>query len=165
MLLTAPHSMKLTRGGGATGERTRIHKRERYTSEVVLRLGAALHELGIPTAVMVWNRASGHKKRNLDPNYLLASQYGESPWHGALHEWVRQAEGPLFHVDLHGKYSTKRYLDLGTAPLEAVWPRDQQLFVQRLKSQLGEGLGAAITEKKIVTAKRNPMLVEVDPAL
>lgn len=35
-------------------------------------------------------------------------------------------------MDLHGKVSEQLHLDLGAAPLEAVWPEDQS-FVRALK--------------------------------
>jgi len=169
ILLTAPHSIKLTRGGAATGDKSRIHKRERYTAEVVLKIAAELEKLGIPTAIMIWNRASGHKKMNLDPNYLVKKQYRESPWHAMLHQWISNNKSlddrPLFHVDIHGKYSAKKFLDLGMVPLESEWPGESETFVAALKESLTASLGSGLMEREVTTAKKNPIQVDPDPSL
>ena len=72
VLITAPHSMRLMRGGGK--ERSRLHKRERYTAEITLTVARELALLGLPASLMVWNRIAGPGKGRLDPNYLLRSQ-------------------------------------------------------------------------------------------
>lgn len=73
VLITAPHSMRLMRGGGK--ERSRLHKRERYTAEITLTVARELALLGLPASLMVWNRIAGPGKGRLDPNYLLRSQF------------------------------------------------------------------------------------------
>ena len=73
ILLTAPHGLKLA------GPR-RSHKREKYTSEIVMLLAKKLEKyLGRPASFMVWNYKTARKsdRRNLDPNYLLKSEWRE----------------------------------------------------------------------------------------
>ena len=56
-----------------TGERRRIHKRERYSSELTLKMAAFAQEyLGQPASYIIWNRQNAKKgdPKNLDPNYL-----------------------------------------------------------------------------------------------
>ena len=43
VLITAPHSIKIVRGGGETQERTRNHKRERWTAEISMIVVPRLH--------------------------------------------------------------------------------------------------------------------------
>ena len=72
VLFTAPHSLNIWRGG-KDGERKRIHKRERYSSELVLKLAAfAAQYLGQPASYIIWNRVNAKRgdAKNLDPNYL-----------------------------------------------------------------------------------------------
>ena len=88
ILLSAPHSMKLMRGGGDTGEKSRMHKRERYTAEIAMIVAKELHLAGTPASVLVWNRICGPGRDRMDPNYLLRSQFSKSKWHKALHHWA-----------------------------------------------------------------------------
>mmetsp|Transcript_10303 Transcript_10303/g.34392 ORF Transcript_10303/g.34392 Transcript_10303/m.34392 type:complete len:388 (-) Transcript_10303:1005-2168(-) len=87
ILFTAPHSLNIVRGG-KDGERKRIHKREKFSSEIVLKLAAFLEPyLGKPASYIIWNRMVARKgdPRHLDPNYLTQAQSPFSPWHHALH--------------------------------------------------------------------------------
>lgn len=177
ILLTAPHSMKIMRGGGETGERMRAHKRERWTAEMALVLARQLHTRGVPASVMFWNRIAGPGSGRKDPNYLLPSQYPTSSWHCALHRWALGSGGlpiragggarstPLLHIDLHGKVSEKLHLDLGAAPLEEVWPRADMPFVAALKSRFRALLDQAMEECGVVSLKGKQIEVDVDPAL
>lgn len=166
VLLTAPHSIKLVRGGGDTGEATRNHKRERWTAEAVLTVAQGLHRAGLPASVMFWNPVAGPARGRMDPNYLTASQFRSSPWHRALHRWALGAPGvPLLHVDLHGKVSEKLHLDLGAAPLEELWPQEDQLFVWNLKKHLAAGLDKAMEHCGVKSLKGKQIAVDVDPVL
>lgn len=44
IIFTAPHSLKLHRGGAEEGERVRIHLRERWSSEVAVKLARACQD-------------------------------------------------------------------------------------------------------------------------
>ena len=88
---------------------------------------------------------------------------------------------PLLHIDVHGKWSAKRYLDLGMvthpkrywdvtilgcqAPLEEVWPKEHQPFVSHLKQTMAQLLDRALEEHPVMTAKGNPIQVDMNPAL
>lgn len=112
----------------------------------------------------------------MDPNYLLQSQFPLSPWHRALHRWAlgvaggvgsdQQRDGlPLLHVDLHGKVSEKLHLDLGAAPMEAVWPDEDQPFIRAFKGRLAALLDDALEKSGVVTQKGTQIAVNVDPCL
>ena len=122
ILLTAPHGLKLFRGGRAHGERLRVHLRERYSTEIVLMMA---QRLGSLASFIVWNykTAVPKDKSNRDPNYLLESQFANSAWHVALQKFVskfRRRGLPSMHVDVHGKHNrrkTQHHIDLGIEPL------------------------------------------------
>lgn len=110
LLFTAPHGLKLIKGVGPS-QSARNHARERYTSEIVLKLSAKLAErraaqaAGMPSSsspenmdgapsqqlasFMVWNykTAAVDDPRNMDPNYLTRRTAVHSPWHSCLHAW------------------------------------------------------------------------------
>ena len=108
LLFTAPHGLKLTKGAGPA-QSARNHARERYTSEIVIRLAAAYAARQAATAAvpspfastasaatapamasfMVWNykTAAVGDPRNMDPNYLDRRTAANSPWHSCLHAW------------------------------------------------------------------------------
>ncbi|CAK9004677.1 Uncharacterized protein CT_035 [Durusdinium trenchii] len=174
ILITAPHSMKIVRGGGGTLERTRNHKQERWTAEISMLVARELYLAGLPASVMVWNRIAGPGRGRLDPNYLLRSQFNLSPWHRALHKWATKIGGggpatdagiPLLHVDLHGKVSEKLHLDLGAAPLEEVWPEQDQSVVRALKFNFCKKLDKALADCRVLSQKGKQIKVEADPAL
>ncbi|CAE7706757.1 unnamed protein product, partial [Symbiodinium necroappetens] len=174
VLITAPHSIKILRGGGDTQERTRNHKRERWTAEISMIVARELCRAGLPASVMVWNRAAGPGHGRLDPNYLLASQFRLSPWHRALHRWATTVGGggpgsgagiPLLHVDLHGKVSEKLHLDLGAAPLEEVWPASDQSFVRALKYNFCAKLDKVLADCRVLSLKGKQIKVDADPCL
>ena len=174
ILITAPHSIKIVRGGGDTLERTRNHKRERWTAEISMLVAKELHLAGLPASVMVWNRIAGPGKGRLDPNYLLRSQFHLSPWHRALHKWATKIGGggpatdagiPLLHVDLHGKVSEKLHLDLGAAPLEEVWPEQDQSFVRALKFNFCKKLDQVLADCSVFSQKGKQIKVKADPVL
>jgi hypothetical protein len=76
---------------------------------------------------MIWNcrTAVPLDVSNLDPNYLLSSQFVASPWHQALLAWQYLHRGtPLLHVDCHGKMDrkTELNLDVGIEPMNQLWP-------------------------------------------
>ena len=166
ILFTAPHSLNIVRGG-RNGERRRIHKRERYSSELVLKLAAFATEfLGQPASYIIWNRMMCKKgdPRLLDPNYLTQSQSPYSTWHHALHNFSSHftssdpAEGaqgseatntPVFHIDVHGKMDRKDNLDLdiGLGPMEHCWAdkddAEGRAEVAALKEHLAAGMREA----------------------
>lgn len=169
ILLTAPHSLKLVRGGGADSEFTRNHKRERWTAEIAVAVARELHRSGTPAGMVIWNRTVKPERGRLDPNYLVASRFPDCPWHRSLHRWMQVAGGggqvPLFHVDLHGKVSEKLHLDLGAAPLEEVWPPCEQNFVKTLKEALAASLNKAMQLRSTRSAKGKLLQVDADPRL
>ena len=132
-----------------------------------------LHALGTPASVMIWNRIAGPGRGRLDPNYLVRSQFASSPWHRALHRWALKVGAggpglgdiPLFHVDLHGKVSEKLHLDLGAAPLEAVWPHHEQSFVRALKYNFCKKLDKVLADCSVLSVKGHQIKVDVDPDL
>ena len=119
ILLTAPHGLKLA------GPR-RSHKREKYTSEIVMLLAKKLKKyLGRPASFMVWNYKTARKsdRRNLDPNYLLKSEWKDSPFHTTLLKFrakFKDRNIPCFHVDFHGKCDRNKSpavkIDIGMEP-------------------------------------------------
>ena len=113
ILITAPHGLRCFRGGKAHGDRRRIHHREKFSTEIALKLSAAIgRQMGFPCSFIVWNMKTAKRadNANLDPNYLLDSQFDRSPWHLALVDWknaCRAAGSPCMHVDFHGKHDPK----------------------------------------------------------
>jgi hypothetical protein len=96
ILFTAPHGLKLHRGGEEQGERVRIHLRERWSSEIAAKLARACEQhTGFLGSLLVWNPKTAKKKdpANLDPNYLNASQQPASPWHHMLHRFRQRFDG------------------------------------------------------------------------
>ena len=122
ILVTAPHGLKIFRGGRAHDERLRVHKRERYSTEIALLMA---QRLGPLASFIVWNckTAVPKDKANRDPNYLLESQFADCVWHQALEKFVskfRRRGLPSMHIDVHGKCNRKkkvRHIDLGIEPL------------------------------------------------
>lgn len=140
ILLTAPHGIKLWRGG-TDGRKKRIHYREIWSTEIVLKLSAHINKyMGIPASFMIWDRriAAPLDHKNLDPNYLTEEQLAMSPWHEALLQFKRFGKlnnCPLLHIDVHGKKNRKTNLDVdfGFKALETRW-KDQG-FVGWVKSE------------------------------
>jgi hypothetical protein len=84
-------------------------------------------------SILIWNREKKFDKFTLDPNYLVHSQFKDSPFHQALHRFIetqsgivrekyptklihtfnsQQAPIPLFHLDIHGKKDRKHNMDI-----------------------------------------------------
>ncbi len=81
---------------------------------------------------VIWNcrTAVPLDASNLDPNYLLQSQFASSPWHQALLGWQHLHSGqPLLHIDVHGKVDrkTELNLDVGIEPMNQHWPYQVQV--------------------------------------
>lgn len=169
ILITAPHSLKLERGGNAKGEQVRTHLRERWTAEIAVALAHELDNIGMPASVMVWNRAAKSQKGRLDPNFLTREQFQACPWHCALHRWALAAGGmPLLHVDFHGKNEPEGgpdVLDLGVAPLERCWPEHDQQFVSKLTRCLKKHLDKALASCGVKNGQGHPLVVETKPVL
>eukprot|EP00002_Diphylleia_rotans_P001219 TRINITY_DN10684_c0_g1_i1.p1 TRINITY_DN10684_c0_g1~~TRINITY_DN10684_c0_g1_i1.p1 ORF type:complete len:521 (-),score=88.29 TRINITY_DN10684_c0_g1_i1:234-1796(-) len=169
ILITAPHSLRLIRGG-QNGERRRIHRRERWVSEIVVKLASALQNAcGLCPGFMIWNlfTARTAHRENLDPNYLTKSQLSQSPWHEILIKFrARFPKGPLMHVDIHGKMDRKDNLDLdlGMEPMNALWP--QQDFVCEMRDSLANGFLQVLKDVRRATADDPRTFgVELDPDL
>ena len=65
---------KVWRGGKAHDDRRRVHLRERYITEIVLKLALRVEaKTGVPCSFVCWNMktAVDLDKNNKDPNYLL----------------------------------------------------------------------------------------------
>ena len=105
-------------------------QREKWSTELVLRLASRVGELlGAPCSFIVWNMKTARKLcgANRDPNYLLETQFGDSPWHAelvAFRNRCRAAGVAPLHIDLHGKRDPKASrrveaytLDVGIDPL------------------------------------------------
>merc|ERR1711939_410361 len=153
-------------GGKGTPEKGRIHLRERHAAEAALRLASELHQRGIPTAFIVWNRGSGYIESNLDPNCLWHHMHKKSPWHRALHAWTSRGDAhmPRLHIDFHGKCGGK-CIDIGAMPMEEAFSRSQQRHVAAFKEHLAQGLDHALSQRHVLSAKGNLMSAEVDPDL
>jgi hypothetical protein len=176
ILLTCPHSLNIVRGG-KDGETRRIHKRERHSSEIVLKLASLIEQLtGKPASYIIWNRMNARKgdPRYLDPNYLTQAQSPKSPWHHALHAFqevwrpdlsdmevddggsggrdngsMTTANFPVLHVDVHGKMDRKDNLDLdiGFRPARIVL----------IGSRCARGFWELSSRTGIVTGRFGPM--------
>eukprot|EP00455_Lapot_gusevi_P049562 TRINITY_DN7045_c0_g2_i3.p1 TRINITY_DN7045_c0_g2~~TRINITY_DN7045_c0_g2_i3.p1 ORF type:complete len:466 (-),score=123.88 TRINITY_DN7045_c0_g2_i3:101-1417(-) len=163
ILFTAPHGTKLWRGDGIE-EKKRLHKAERWSTDLALRLADAVKALmATPASYMVWNpRLIGGKadSSHLDPNYLSRSQFASSPWHNFLVVWQQHCRAvglaPL-HVDLHGKKDrdTDWDLDVGVAPIRHIWP--QPSFVNAFCDSITKHLQRALQHTKY-TVNNDPYL-------
>jgi hypothetical protein len=103
-MLTAPHGLKVWRGGKAHGDRRRVHLRERYITEIVLKLALRVEaKTGVPCSFVCWNMktAVDLDKNNKDPNYLLEEQFDDSPWHAALVRYDASNIYIIFSVATH----------------------------------------------------------------
>lgn len=122
ILITAPHGLKLA------GPR-RKHLREKHTTELALSLAKEMRKYlpkGYPCAsFIVWNYKTARKydSRNLDPNYLLKSEWVDCPFHTALLKFrakFKERGIPCLHVDFHGKRDRKNSkthrIDIGMQP-------------------------------------------------
>eukprot|EP01063_Lacrimia_lanifica_P040899 TRINITY_DN9423_c0_g1_i1.p1 TRINITY_DN9423_c0_g1~~TRINITY_DN9423_c0_g1_i1.p1 ORF type:complete len:439 (+),score=153.72 TRINITY_DN9423_c0_g1_i1:113-1429(+) len=174
IMFTAPHGLELFRGG-AFGERTRVHYRERWVSEIVLKLSQAvarkLHLLMGSTSYLIWNCATAKKQdaSNLDPNYLIEADFPNSPWHQALVKWkalFADTGIPLLHVDLHGKLDRKDNLDIdvGTGAMEELWGPARDV-ARALKTVTSEELEKALENRRSYGYKQLKMGVERNPQL
>ncbi|KAL9655196.1 hypothetical protein ABK040_008971 [Willaertia magna] len=138
ILLTSPHGLQVYRGGVETGEEIRLHQKERFTNEICVILSKKIKQLmNIEGSFVIWNTKTAKKKdpNNLDPNYLLESQFMESPWHLALLKFKKQLweeqSIPIFHIDIHGKKNRKdeRDIDVGMAPMSSLWDNSNQAIL------------------------------------
>ena len=173
VMLTAPHGLELFRGG-SLGERTRVHYRERWVSEIVLKLSQSIaKKLGSvmgSTSFVVWNCATARKQdpANLDPNYLPLEDLERSPWHRALKRWRDTFAGtgvPLLHIDVHGKMDRKEDLniDVGTGAMQELWgDRD---ITHKLKKAAADQLEKALEGRRLYGYKQLRMGVEREPVL
>ena len=96
--------MKVWRGGKAHGDRRRVHLRERYITEIVLKLALRVEaKTGVPCSFVCWNMktAVDLDKNNKDPNYLLEEQFDDSPWHAALVRYDASNIYIIFSVATH----------------------------------------------------------------
>ena len=169
ILLSAPHGIKLWRGG-TEGRRKRIHYREVLITEIVLRLSAEINKItGYPSSFVVWDRrvAMPADFRNLDPNYLTEKQFPHSPFHEALVQFKKYGacnKFPIMHVDVHGKKNRKSNMDLdiGFKAMENNWP--EASFVKWLKSEAETKFQNAFNSPR---CEKNDMrfTVNVDPSL
>ena len=189
ILLTAPHGLRLFRGGKEHGERRRVHQREKWSTELVLKLAGRVSELlGVPCSFVVWNMKTAAKltASNSDPNYMLERQFGASPWHAQLRRFrdrCRAAGVPCMHVDLHGKRNPKAgakaySLDLGIDPLtdcaadKAVTGAEALLWSEAETGALKEaalhelrGAFAGVRVGRSTNGPQLPVKVEGDPYL
>lgn len=138
ILLSAPHGLKIWRGG-TDGRRRRIHYREIYVTEIVIKLAMEINKYaGYPASFIIWDRkvAMPADFRNLDPNYLTEKQFPQSPWHEALERFKAHGQDnkmPILHIDVHGKKDRKNNMDIdaGFRAMETRWP--DKKFVEGFK--------------------------------
>jgi hypothetical protein len=100
ILLSCPHSCRLSRGGYFSQTKERIHLREQYVSTLIIKLAYEIEVLQrerianrqstvgqkqVPqvnkVSLLFWNREKKFDKFTLDPNYLVRSQFKDSPFH------------------------------------------------------------------------------------
>ena len=167
ILLTAPHGLRLCAP-------RRKHFREKYTSELVLKIAKEVRKhLGVEASFMVWNYKTARKsdKRNLDPNYLLESEWSKSPWHATLLKFrakFKEQGVPCLHVDFHGKKDRPRAkkcrVDIGMQPFEehheAVgWEEgDVDALRDRFEQHLDAALEGVTIRGKKCEANPDPVL-------
>eukprot|EP01060_Flectonema_neradi_P008120 TRINITY_DN1579_c0_g1_i1.p1 TRINITY_DN1579_c0_g1~~TRINITY_DN1579_c0_g1_i1.p1 ORF type:complete len:406 (+),score=63.90 TRINITY_DN1579_c0_g1_i1:40-1218(+) len=174
IMLTAPHGLELFRGG-ALGERKRVHWKERWVSEIVLKMsqGLGLHMdwLMGSSSFMVWNSITARKQdpSNLDPNYLIADDFDKSDWHQTLIKWKKSFEGtgiPLLHIDVHGKVDRKDNLaiDVGCGAMEELWT-DRKKETSLLKKTICDELQKSLEGRRTYGYKQLKMVVEREPEL
>lgn len=177
ILFSAPHGLRVWRGGKIVNEKYRMHKREKWSTEIALKLAAAVATrlqagnssdssraaraghggpaVGGGTSFIVWNMKTAVKadKTNLDPNYLIPAQFESSPWHRALRRWrramVARGAAPVL-VDVHGKKdrSSNLDLDVGMDPMEELWEDKGQFLA--LKKAIVARFRAALKGTAVV---------------
>jgi hypothetical protein len=109
VLFTAPHGLRFRKGaarGRAGLQCARNHARERWSTEIALKLSQAFAMRASPGAMsaggsgtvkpasfMVWNYRTARVRDsgNLDPNYLDKEAVLHAPWHSCLHAWRASA--------------------------------------------------------------------------
>lgn len=171
ILLSAPHGIKLWRGG-TEGRRRRIHYREIHVTEILLKVANEINRIaGIPPSFIIWDRrmAMPADFKNLDPNYLTEKQFPQSPFHEALEyfkQFGRDNKLPLLHIDMHGKKNRKTNMDLdvGFKAMETHW-KDQS-FAKWLKNETECVFTTMFSDPKYVYEKNNMRFtVNVNPSL
>lgn len=189
VLFTAPHGLKLKRGIGPR-QSARNHARERYTTELVLKLAACFgkRRAGVSSpqsnaspsvaSLMVWNYKTApiDDPTHADPNFLDRRSLCHSPWHSCLHAWKSlhgfgssEACPRLFHVDIHGKNDRKADMDIdvGLQALEEEGCLTEEA-VQTLRTVLVTELRRAFKGRIAVSSKVKkpfPITIEADPIL
>lgn len=93
-------------------------------------------EKGATNSFCIWGKSSAVDEEDLDPNYLVESQYSLSPFHQTLHKFQlhhHSKKSPLFHVDIHGKFDVKDRceLDVGLACMEEYWEEPELVALLR----------------------------------
>lgn len=169
ILLSAPHGIKLWRGG-TDGRKRRIHYREMWITELVLKLSMYINKYtGVPSSFVIWDRrvAIPADTKNLDPNYLTEGQFSESPWHESLVQFKRFGElnnCPIMHIDVHGKKDRKTNMDVdfGFRALENRW--HDKGFVGWIKSEVNDSFGR-LFEQPYCESNDMKYMCNVNPSL
>ena len=117
ILLSAPHSSRIMRGGTHTKTKERLHLREQWVSTLTLKLAIAIEELqkaelespkesakAIRASVLFWNKDKKFDKYTLDPNYLVKAQFRDSNFHQSLHRFIETQAGIPSKAINHGHY-------------------------------------------------------------
>ena len=91
ILITAPHSGKLQRGGAEYGEKRRTHLREKYTNVIAMKLALEVSKLlknpatgkvtGQIGSFCIWSKDHKLNEDDLDPNYVTPVNMHLSPFH------------------------------------------------------------------------------------
>jgi len=168
ILFTSPHGIEVYRSDDDNKEdhqqQLRLHKRERYTQELCVKLALAMHKhLGMCGSFNIWNykTTAPKDKSNLDPNYLFEHQFAKSPWHQMLLKFKskfsssnqqeqqeeqhhKQQQPFLLHIDIHGKKDRENNfdIDVGTMPMQVLWSNKNQYehLVNTCEEELGKAL-------------------------
>eukprot|EP00759_Apiculatamorpha_spiralis_P032928 PhF_6_TR3419/c0_g1_i1/m.4951 len=186
VIFTAPHGIQLYRDKGVAGEEENmvVHFRENYSTEIALALSMAtarhLYDRENPTGCIepvcgsfcVWDCrvAKPLDRNNLDPNYLIPSQFETSPWNQSLvgfqqHCRTHYASVVPLHVDIHGKINRKDNfdVDVGWASFKYLMSRHPgkvALFQRSLETHLSHALTTAKSKWKGYSPR-----AEMDPYL
>ena len=170
ILLTAPHGIQIYRGQQCPDDRTRLHERERYTTQIAIRCAKEFEKTLGGGSFCVWNEQVAKQKdmTNLDPNYLLEHQFHGNAWNQCLGKFQQKmnfsGDLPILHVDMHGKMKRKNgriVLDLGVQPMYEIVEDEE--FVDKVLDAFTEEMTEVM--EWINPTRRVPFEVEPDPNL
>ena len=122
ILISAPHSIRLKRGGHHTKSKERIHLREQWVSTLILKLVAEMEQIQLKNSIfasdfdykkitrasfLFWSKEKKYDKFTLDPNYLVKSQLKDSKFHQGLHKFIESQIPATAPPKLSGSFLRK----------------------------------------------------------